>query len=80
VSSEGHPQQSPPMMARDRALIGGLCEDTAPQRIPGRLTGALLHPRENELHREIRDIPQLYVSAGAVPYRPKRTANDLVAP
>ncbi|MDP9204505.1 MAG: hypothetical protein M3P12_03485, partial [Gemmatimonadota bacterium] len=34
VSSKGHPEQSAPIRARSRALIGGLCEDTAPQRTP----------------------------------------------
>jgi hypothetical protein len=34
VSSEGHPEQSAPIRARSRALIGGLCEDTAPQTTP----------------------------------------------
>ena len=40
MSSEGHPEQSPPISARYRALIGGLYEDTALKRTPARLTGA----------------------------------------
>ena len=42
MSSEGHPEQSAPIRARSRALIGGLCEDTAPQRTPA-LTDRAIH-------------------------------------
>src|SRR5882672_5701191 len=52
----GTRSKSPPF-GRAGAPQRRACEDTAPQRTPGRLTVALLNPRKDKLHREIRDIP-----------------------
>ncbi|MEA2765559.1 MAG: hypothetical protein QOK07_1963, partial [Gemmatimonadaceae bacterium] len=40
MSSEGHPQQNPPLTRAYAHINGGLYEDTAPQRTPFRLTRA----------------------------------------